>query len=215
MNCKEFMDFDQESKDLADFRSQQRERYGLAIGYMKSMVGEGEEYGNGVARVVVSAAGGYYELREIPEEFSGGLGDTFKHRLIPRSAALVFIERFADIVQRTASGKIPAQCITAYAIYEDGSLRNRKGIFMIDRRPGQALVTCGALRPAVLPECLKVRVDTDVRLPELDSLGLSRGGIVFLIRLNNTDDGSMLLASIHRTPETSDLSNATPPRTIQ
>lgn len=59
--------------------------------YVKQQVGEGMEFSNEIARVVVSSNGCYYEFRELPEEFSGALGE-FTHHFVGYQDALDILE---------------------------------------------------------------------------------------------------------------------------
>ena len=60
--------------------------------YVKQRVGEGMEFSNEVARVVVSSNGCYYEFRDLPEEFSGALGQ-FSHQFVGYEDALSLLEK--------------------------------------------------------------------------------------------------------------------------
>lgn len=55
--------------------------------YVKQQVGEGMEFSNEIARAVVSSNGCYYEFRELPEEFSGALGE-FTHHFVSYQEAV-------------------------------------------------------------------------------------------------------------------------------
>lgn len=59
--------------------------------YVKQQVGEGMEFSNEIARVVVSSNGCYYEFLELPEEFSGALGE-FTHHFVGYQDALNLLE---------------------------------------------------------------------------------------------------------------------------
>ena len=49
---------------------------GQVIDYVKSEVGQGTEYDNGLVRVVLSNRGCYYQFVDMPEEFSGAIWQT-------------------------------------------------------------------------------------------------------------------------------------------
>lgn len=63
----------------------------LLARYVKQQVGEGMEFSNEIARVVVSKSGCYYEFRELPEEFSGVLGN-FTHSFVGFQESLQLLE---------------------------------------------------------------------------------------------------------------------------
>lgn len=60
--------------------------------YVKQQVGEGMEFSNEIARAVLSSNGCYYEFRELPEEFSGALGE-FTHHFVGVQDTLNLLER--------------------------------------------------------------------------------------------------------------------------
>lgn len=64
--------------------------------YVKQQVGEGMEFSNEIVRAVVSSNGCYYEFRELPEEFSGALGE-FNHRFVGFTETLQLLERFYQL----------------------------------------------------------------------------------------------------------------------
>lgn len=64
--------------------------------YVKQQVGEGLEFSNEIARVVLSGNGCYYEFRELPEEFSGALGE-FTHHFVGVKDTLALLERLYDL----------------------------------------------------------------------------------------------------------------------
>lgn len=64
--------------------------------YVKQQVGEGLEFSNEIARVVLSSNGCYYEFRDLPEEFSGALGE-FTHQFIGVGDALALLERLYEL----------------------------------------------------------------------------------------------------------------------
>ena len=54
-----------EKVDLAIIRAAHQKKYQAMIDYIKGRVGDGTEYRNGVARVVVSDNGAYCELTDL------------------------------------------------------------------------------------------------------------------------------------------------------
>ncbi len=69
--------------------------------YVKQQVGEGMEFSNEIARVVLSSNGCYYEFRELPEEFSGALGE-FTHGFVGVRDTLKLLEGLYRLPQTDA-----------------------------------------------------------------------------------------------------------------
>jgi hypothetical protein len=64
--------------------------------YVKQRVGEGMEFSNEIARAVVSSNGCYYEFRDLPEEFSGALGQ-FSHQFVGYEDTLNLLEKLYQL----------------------------------------------------------------------------------------------------------------------
>ncbi len=128
--------------------------------YVKQQVGEGMEFSNEIARVVLSSNGCYYEFRELPEEFSGALGE-FTHHFIgvretlqlletlyqlPRTDAIRNVTEFSLLVVYDRFDWISHQNIYAYQC-QRGTLDNR---LVEDVR--------GTMRHGQLPRFFKLRL---------------------------------------------------------
>ena len=190
--------------EYASLRAEQQDRYGLSIAYIKKRVGEGAEYRNDVARAVLSAQGGYYQLAEMPEEFAGALGTGVSHRLVADAEAWETLRRVQALVSSIQSGTQAVRSISLYALYAGGSLRTRRRMFVFDQRPGEAPFAHGVWQPETLPRFFKLRLDCgDAPFPT--ELGLTQG-VLFFLTPQNRDDGRSLLATLARTAGTQDLS---------
>ena len=195
--------------DTTDFdavRAAHSDRHGLAIAYIKKRVGAGTEYRNEVARAVLSDAGGYCQLAEMPEEFAGALGAGVTHRLIAPAQAQALLTQVQGFIESVLSGTGAVRAASLYALYPGGSLRLRRALFVLDQRPGEAPFAHGQWQPGVLPRFLKLRLDcggcpAPPGLPE---------GTSFLLAPQHRDDGYALLATLARTPGTQDLSTPKP-----
>lgn len=189
----------------ADFdavRAAHSDRHGLAIAYIKKRVGAGTEYQNEVARAVLSDAGGYCQLAEMPEEFAGALGAGVSHRLIAPAEAWALLIQWRQFVEGVLSGTQAVRAASLYALYPGGSLRLRRSLFVLDQKPGEVPFSHGQWQPGILPRFLKLRLDCgDHPAPS----GLSNG-ISFLLAPQHRDDGHALLATLARTSGTQDLS---------
>ena len=111
------------------FAPPSRSGHGLAIAYIKKQVGAGTEYSNEVARAVVSAQGGYYQLAEMPEEFAGALGGGVSHRLVAPLDALALLAQMQVFVESIVAGTQTVRAASLYALYAGGSLRLRREMF--------------------------------------------------------------------------------------
>ena len=190
--------------EYAALRAEQQDRHGLTIAYIKKRVGEGAEYQNDVARAVLSAQGGYYQLAEMPEEFAGALGAGVSHRLIADAEAWETLRQVQALVTSIQSGILPVRSVSLYALYAGGSLRTRRRMFVFDQRPGEVPFAHGVWQPESLPRFFKLRLDCgDASAPT--ELGLTQG-VLFFLTPHNRDDGRSLLATLARTAGTQDLS---------
>ena len=190
--------------EYASLRAEQQEQHGLSIAYIKKRVGEGAEYQNDVARAVLSARGGYYQLAEMPEEFAGALGAGVSHRLVADAEAWETLHRVQALVSAIQSGTLPVRSVSLYALYAGGSLRTRRRMFVFDQRPGEVPFAHGVWQPEALPRFFKLRLDCG-DAPALTELGLTQG-VLFFLTPQNRDDGRSLLATLARTAGTQDLS---------
>lgn len=197
-----------DNPEYASLRAEHQEQHGLTIAYIKKRVGEGAEYANDVARAVLSAQGGYYQLAEMPEEFAGALGEGVSHRLVADAEAWDTLRRVQALVAAIRSGTQPVRSVSLYALYAGGSLRTRRRMFVFDQRPGEASFTHGVWQPETLPRFFKLRLDCgDAPLPPdlAPTSGLTQG-VLFFLTPQNRDDGRSLLATLARTAGTQDLS---------
>ncbi len=189
--------------DFTALRAEHQAQHGLTIAYIKRRVGEGMEYANEVAEAVVSAEGGYYQLREMPEEFAGALGAGVSHRLVADAEAWETLRQVLQLVEGVSSGTQAVRSLSLYVLYAGGSLRTRQGMFVFDQKPGEAAFAHGRWQPELLPRFFKLRLDAgDAPLPP--ALGLSNG-VLFFLAPQNHDDGRCLLATLARTPAMQDL----------
>lgn len=216
-----FSDILMENPEFETLRAAHSERHGLAIAYIKKRVGVGTEYANEVARAVLSAQGGYYELAEMPEEFAGALGAGVSHRLVAPIDALALLAWMQAFVETVLAGTSSVRSASLYALYAGGSLRTRRALFVLDQKPGEAPFTHGHWQPETLPRFLKLRLEGGglpmppaLGLPEQFSSGLAEG-VLFLLAPQHRDDGHALLGTLARIPGTQDLSLPKPPTMMQ
>jgi len=204
----------EDDPEYAALRAAHQDRHGLTIAYIKKRVGEGTEYANDIARAVVSPQGGYYQLAEMPEEFSGALGAGVSHRLVADAEAWETLHQVQALVAAILSGTQAVRSISLYAVYAGGSLRTRRRMFVFDQRAGEAPFAHGVWQPEALPRFFKMRLDCG-DAPDAAALGLTQGGltqgVLFFLTPQNRDDGRSLLATLARTAGTQDLSGRPAP----
>ncbi len=186
-------------------RAQHQTRYGVSIAFIKSRVEPGTEYANEVARAVVSPSGGYFELTEMPEEFSGALGSSVSHRLVAPSEALETMRRIERLAVSVIRGDVSPRTLSLYVLYAGGSLRRRHEMFVLDAKRGEPFFAHGGLQAGVVPRFFKMRLDGGDDEPALSALGVSPG-VHFLLSPTHTDSGRCLLGAFARTNGTQDLS---------
>ena len=79
--------------ELAMLRVEHQKRFQTQIALIKERVGEGVVYRNDVVTVVVSEAGAYYELIDLPEEFGGASGAHLDRHFLTEAEATALLER--------------------------------------------------------------------------------------------------------------------------
>ncbi len=85
--------------ELIALRKGLRKRFGAYIQFVKEKVGAGQEYNNGLVRVVLNERGGYYEMVDCPEEFSGFVGN-YEYEFIDKSKSLRQLDRLFEYVRK-------------------------------------------------------------------------------------------------------------------
>ena len=203
----------EDDPDYAALRAAHQDRHGLTIAYIKKRVGEGAEYANDIARAVVSPQGGYYQLAEMPEEFSGALGAGVSHRLVADAEAWETLHQVQALVAAIQSGTQAVRSVSLYAVYAGGSLRTRRRMFVFDQRAGEEPFAHGVWQPESLPRFFKMRLDcgdAPAAAALAPTLGLTQG-VLFFLTPHNRDDGRSLLATLARTAGTQDLSGRPAP----
>jgi len=167
---------------LAFLRIENQKRYQVMIDYIKSAVGKGKAYTNSVARVVMSSRGCYYVLINLPEEFSGILGDRPHHELVSEKEAMCVL---FDIIQ--LSRKVTPENtreLSLYVIYEPSpGLSAHDGIFVfhfsqVPERQSLTPLAVGMFDPSRTPLFFKVKLDT--HLPQ--NLLSAHRGVLFSLR---------------------------------
>ncbi len=199
----------EDDPEYAALRASHQDRHGLTIAYIKKRVGEGAEYANDIARAVVSPQGGYYQLAEMPEEFSGALGAGVSHRLVADAEAWETLHQVQTLVTAIQQGTQAVRSVSLYAVYAGGSLRTRRRMFVFDQRAGEEPFAHGVWQPEALPRFFKMRLDCG-DAPGAAALGLTQG-VLFFLTPHNRDDGRSLLATLARTAGTQDLSGRPAP----
>ncbi len=173
------MDEWNEQLQLALLRAEARRRYQVLIDYIKQQVEPGYEYANELVRVVLSERGCYYEFIDLPEEFSGALGDGFTHRFIGSAEALAL----ADGVYRMsrACTNDNTREFSLLVVYDRHGLFSREGtyIYHLTHREDEDVgpITVGLRREHAVPLFLKLKADSDLVTP---IFGVTRG-VLFLV----------------------------------
>lgn len=186
-------------------RAEHQSQFGISIAYIKRRVGAGTEYANEIARAVLSPHGGYYELAEMPEEFAGALGAGVTHRMVTRPDALETLARLERLVLAIAQGEAQPRKLSLYVLYQGGSLRDCRELFVLDYQRGEPLFAHGSLQSGVVPRFFKICLDASGAEAIAADCGLPASGVQFLLAPTHTDSGHCLLATLARAPGASDL----------
>jgi hypothetical protein len=156
----------------------------VLINYIKQQVEPGYEYANELVRVVLSERGCYYEFIELPEEFSGALGDGFTHRFVGSTEALALAERVHGIGE--ACTEVNTRDFSLLAVYDRRGLFSREGTY-IHHRAHHAdedigPLTIGHYRAGTVPLFLKLKADSELVTP---IFGVPRGVLFFVANLSD------------------------------
>ena len=148
---------------LDQLTEEYQQRHGVAVDYLKTAVGPGQEYSNAVARVVLSPSGVWFECIDQPMEFSGAAGGQYRHRFITDSEALGILEELRAAAVNSTSGD--TLLFRLLCIYERAGVVDEQGAHVIhfdaqETGSESGLRTVGAYRPGILPLVYRCRFDT-------------------------------------------------------
>lgn len=176
--------------ELAMLRTEHQKKFQAMIDFLKERVGEGVEYRNSIARVVVSATGAYYELHDLPEEFSGGVGPDVETQSIAPEAAIALLTRAVEALPRIDA--VNTRHCSLLVLYTRRGIIDRQNCFVYEYQntdpatPPHPLVI-GHFQPDVMPLFFKIKFDADFAKEVLD---MPRG-MVFCIA--NAGDRHLLI----------------------
>lgn len=183
-----------------------------AIAYVKRAVGVGDVYENEAARAIFSDRGGYYELKGMPEEFSGALGIAVNRRTATRLQVTDFLTTASLFVAAPAVTTDLTWQLSLVAVYAGADLQVGEGMFVYDRALGGECMTSGQLIGQPLPLFFKMRFSATRAVPALadllQALGLAAdvsNAVVFGIAPASTDDGHFVIGHFARDGKTVDL----------
>jgi len=204
------MDEWNEQSQLALLRAEARRKYQVLIDFIKAQVEPGFEYANELVRVVFSERGCYYEFVELPEEFSGALGDGFSHHFVGSADALALTEEIYHLSQACTAEN--TREFSLLEVYERQGLFSREGtyIYHLAHRGEDEVgpLTVGFHRPRALPLFLKLKADCDLVTP---ILGVPRG-VLFVAA--NLSDQHLIVRIPQSGNGVADLANAAASGTI-
>lgn len=200
--------------ELALLRAEHQKRYQVMIAYIKEKVGEGVEYRNDVVRVVASDTGAYYELNDLPEEFSGAFGDHIERRFIAPQEAVGLLTRAVEATQRVSPEN--TRQFSVLVLYTRRGLVDRKNCYVFDyhRRDNHSEqatpppLEIGAFQPDVMPLFYKIKMDADYT----DEVLQMPRGIVFCMA--NAGDRHLLIRIPYQGDQVLDLQDLPTSKTI-
>src|SRR5579862_7167953 len=116
--------FEQREKvELAMYRAEHQKKFQMMIDFVKEQVGHGAEYINSVAHMVVSTTGGYCELNDLPEEFTGAVGPNIEQAFLLEKDAISMLTSAAIAVDTVAATE--TRQLQIMAIYSRRGLVDR------------------------------------------------------------------------------------------
>ena len=196
--------------ELALLRAEHQKRYQALIAYLKEKVGEGSEYRNDVVRVVVSDAGAYYELNDLPEEFSGAVGDQVERHFLAPQEAVSLLSRAVEATKEITPDN--TRQLSILALYTRRGLVDRKNCYVFDYHPevrGAAKpLEIGLFQPDVMPLFFKIKIDADF---SEEVTGMPRG-ILFCIA--NAGDRHLLIRIPYQGDQVIDLGSLSTSTTV-
>lgn len=197
--------------ELALLRAEHQKRFQVQINYVKEKVGQGVEYRNSVVRIVVSDTGAYYELLDLPEEFSGAVGDEVERHFIAPAEAIALLTRAVTATARATDEN--TRHFSIIVLYTRRGLVDRKNCYVYDyqpreERPGHAPLEIGQFRPEVMPLFFKVKLSAEYAE---EVLGIP-GGIVFCMA--NAGDRHLMVQIPYSGDQVIDLGNLPTSETI-
>ncbi len=192
--------------EVAMLRAEYQKRYQTMIAYLKERIGEGTEYRNALARVVISPNGAYCELNDLPEQFIGGAGTEITHRFIAPAEAAALLARAVEATNRVNPQN--TRHVSLLALYSRRGLADRTNCYIYDYRVQEEVLhpepqTIGAVQTDVTPLFYQIKIDADFAP---DVLEMPRG-IVFC--LANVGDRHLLVRIPYEGDQVIDL-NAVP-----
>ena len=139
-------------------REESRRKYGQHIEWIKAKVGAGQEYNNGLVRVVLSEYGGYYEFVDIPEEFSGFVRKSYKREFVDTPKGLKQLE---DILGYIKQGPIQERAYNfSLMVLDSRKILCRENAYFFDYNPQKkenGVTEISRVQTNVLPEFYKAK----------------------------------------------------------
>jgi hypothetical protein len=192
--------------DLALLRAEHQRHFQVMINFIKEEVGDGVEYANAVARIVVSKKGAYYELNDLPEEFSGCAGDEVETEFLKPGDAVSLLTRAYEATRRVTPETTRRFAIMA--LYTRRGIIDRKSCYLFDYCGSGTPTVIGAFQPGVMPLFFKIRLEADFAGP---IIGRERG-IVFC--LANPGDRHILVRIPLDVDDLTDLTGIPQPKIV-
>ena len=193
-------------------RAEHQKRFQTQIALVKERVGEGIVYRNAVVQVVVSEAGAYYELNDLPEEFGGAAGEHLERNFLTKREAIDLLARTIETLSRANSEN--TRHVSVFVLYTRRGLADRKNCYVFEYRPEEHTLDrppliIGQFQPDVMPLFYKLKIDADFAP---DALGMKRG-MVFCMA--NAGDRHLLIRVPFTGDEVHNISEMTGADTIQ
>ena len=198
--------------ELAMLRTEHQKKFQAMITFLKERVGAGVEYRNAIAHVVVSETGAYYELNDLPEEFSGAVGPDIETRSLAPNEAIALLTRAVEAVQHTNAAN--ARHCSLLVLYTRRGIIDRKNCYVYeyrstDEQPSPQPLIIGQFQPGVMPLFFKIKLDADFAP---DVLTMPRG-MVFCIA--NAGDRYLLIRVPFTGEQITNLSDMPTSKTVQ
>ncbi len=164
-----------------------RRRHGVAVEWLKAAVGEGDNFSNEIARVILSENGAWFECIDLPMEFSGAAGAAVGHRFLSDRETITLMNELAEVIPGVTAENTRA--FGLLILYTRSGIMDARESFVYQHRaaPDGSVRTpwqIGAFRPDQLPLLIRCRIDTDLPIPMLSHL---RGVAICLGRVGESN----------------------------
>jgi hypothetical protein len=181
-------------------------RYGTAVELIKAQVGKGEEFGNAVAKAVISSNGAWCQCVDLPMEFTGLAGGPVEHRFVSDETALRLLDRLNEYAARV--NPLTTRHFSLLVLYARTGIVDGRNAYVFHHRSASGMtrrpLQIGTYRPGEMPLFFRCRLDDDSAHADIPL----RRGVIFC--LAGIGERNLLAVMPYEGEELHDLSEGSP-----